>query len=175
MKPVHLAFIAALGLSAAVFAMPTQKQEEIACPVAKVAQTTDKKSCCAEKPVVAQVKEDKKDCCATEAKVVEAKAPEQKACCASKDAAKPVVQAVAHDDHHQGACCLSTEELHVAKGGAGCCNEKGQPAKFKVWSEGKYYFYGCEGSASKGRLSLIENGAFHVGKVQPVVGKRNIA
>lgn len=68
------------------------------------------------------------------------------------------------------ACCKSTAEKPMAKGDKGCCNAKGEAAKFKVWADGKYSFFGCEGSANKGRLELVAKGAMNVGKPQPVVG-----
>jgi hypothetical protein len=73
------------------------------------------------------------------------------------------------------ACCKTDDKKAVAKGEAGCCNEKGQLAKFKVWvvNEG-YRFFGCEGSANKGREELSTQG-YRVGNVQKVLSRVRIA
>lgn len=69
------------------------------------------------------------------------------------------------------SCCKSTAANPIAKGEKGCCNEKGALAKFKVWADGTYHFFGCQGSASKARIDLARQGALVVGRVQPVVGR----
>ncbi len=68
-------------------------------------------------------------------------------------------------------CCQSTAEKVVEKGAKGCCNEKGQPAKFQVMVVGKgYKYFGCEGSAKQGRKDLIAKGP-KVGKVEKAKAK----
>lgn len=70
----------------------------------------------------------------------------------------------------EGACEKSTATKMVKKGDAGCCNAKGEVAKFKVWNGMGYEFFGCEDSAAEGRAQLLALG--HVaGAVQPVVAK----
>ncbi len=69
-----------------------------------------------------------------------------------------------------GACEKSTPEKLVKKGEAGCCNAKGEPAKFKVWDGTGYEFFGCEDSAAEGRAELLAKGKV-AGQVQPVVAK----
>ncbi len=70
----------------------------------------------------------------------------------------------------EGVCEKSTATKMVKKGEAGCCNAKGEVAKFKVWNGMGYEFFGCEDSAAEGRTQLLALG--HVtGAVQPVVGK----
>ncbi len=70
----------------------------------------------------------------------------------------------------EGACERSTPTKMVKKGDAGCCNAKGEVAKFKVWNGMGYEFFGCEDSAAEGRTQLLALG--HVaGAVQPVVAK----
>lgn len=64
-------------------------------------------------------------------------------------------------------CCKSTAAKKVAKGGEGCCNAPKSMAKFKVWAGGQYFFYGCEGSAAKGRDVLVQRGMI-AGQVQTV-------
>lgn len=93
------------------------------------------------------------------------------ACCAggakvAKAAVKTEVKAEAKKD----ACCKSTEAKKIAKKGAGCCNEQGQMAKFKVYAGGKYFFFGCAGSADKGRAALMAK-HLDVSAVQAVKGK----
>lgn len=83
--------------------------------------------------------------------------------CASKE-----VKAEAKDKE---LCCKSTAANPIAKGSKGCCNAKGALARFKVWADGTYHFFGCQGSASKARLDLARQGALVVGRVQPVVGR----
>ncbi len=72
------------------------------------------------------------------------------------------------------ACCQTTAEKKVEKGGEGCCNAKGEPALFKVYVGGVgYKFFGCEDSAAEGRKELL---AQHkkVGKVQKVSKKTSL-
>lgn len=92
-------------------------------------------------------------------------AKEEKACC--KEKAKVVAQVAEGKE----ACCKSTAAKPQAKGEGDCCNAKGQLAKFKVFAEGKYHFFGCEGSAKKGRADLVAQGYVGVGEVQKVKGK----
>ncbi|MBN9501978.1 MAG: hypothetical protein BGO01_10090 [Armatimonadetes bacterium 55-13] len=69
------------------------------------------------------------------------------------------------------ACCRTTAEKSVEKGEAGCCNAKGEIAKFKVFVAGSgYKFFGCEDSAAQGRKELMASGV-KVGQVQKVLGK----
>ncbi len=66
------------------------------------------------------------------------------------------------------ACCKTTAENSVEKGAEGCCNAKGEPAKFKIFVQGAgYKYFGCEDSAAKGRKELLAKGA-KAGKVQKV-------
>ena len=69
-----------------------------------------------------------------------------------------------------GACENSTPGKMVKKGGAGCCNAAGEPAKFKVWNGMGYELFGCEDSAKAGRSELLAKGNV-VGGIQPVVAK----
>ena len=67
------------------------------------------------------------------------------------------------------SCCKSTATHAMAKGDKGCCNEAGQTAKFKVFVAGNgYKFFGCEGSATKGRKDLLAK-RLKVGSVQQVL------
>lgn len=104
------------------------------------------------------------------------------ACCGSKQAKK-----MANSDHvfleeaarmtmaaeGKQACCKSTAAKPLAKGDKGCCNEKGTAAKFKVYADGKYYFYGCKDSAAQGRKDLLSKG-FAVGDIQKVRSRAKI-
>lgn len=72
------------------------------------------------------------------------------------------------------ACCRTTAEKKIEKGGEGCCNAKSEPANFKVFVPGVgYKFFGCEDSAAQGRKDLM---AKHnkVGKVQKVSKKTSL-
>jgi hypothetical protein len=54
------------------------------------------------------------------------------------------------------------------------CGSKSQAAKFKVFVAGEgYQFFGCQGSASKGRTDWVAKGA-RVGKIQKVTSKRTV-
>lgn len=64
-------------------------------------------------------------------------------------------------------CCKSTEAKPMAKGDPGCCNAKTAAAKFKVFANGAYQFFGCADSAAKARKEMLQKGLI-VGKVQPV-------
>jgi hypothetical protein len=67
------------------------------------------------------------------------------------------------------ACCKSTAEMPITKGAVGCCNAADAPKPFKVFVVGKgYEFFGCQGSASKGRQELIAKG-LRVGQIQRTV------
>lgn len=73
------------------------------------------------------------------------------------------------------ACCQSTQTKVVAKGSEGCCNAKGETAKFKVFVAGVgYKYFGCEDSAAKGRKELLAKHT-KVGAVQKVNGKISIS
>ena len=73
------------------------------------------------------------------------------------------------------ACCQSTQEKVVAKGSEGCCNAKGETAKFKVFVAGEgYKYFGCADSAAKGRKELLAKHT-KVGTVQKVSGKISIS
>lgn len=72
------------------------------------------------------------------------------------------------------ACCQTTATKSVEKGDKGCCNAKGEPAKFKVFVSGAgYKFFGCEDSAAEGRKELLAKGA-KVGKVEKLSRKTSI-
>ncbi|MBC8064823.1 MAG: hypothetical protein H7Y17_08335 [Chlorobia bacterium] len=72
------------------------------------------------------------------------------------------------------ACCKTTATKSVEKGDKGCCNAKGEAAKFKVFVEGAgYKFFGCEDSAAKGRKELLAKGA-RAGMVQKVSTKTSL-
>jgi hypothetical protein len=134
---------------------------------------------CCESTVVAM----KQDCCGTGAACCyvgspccdsnlmalnQEKAEKKEACCAKEGA-------VAKTEGTKEACCKSTEAKVVAKGEKGCCNAKGEMAKFKVFvaNEG-YKFFGCEGSAKKGRAELVAAGK-SVGGVQKVKSKVRVS
>ena len=116
--------------------------------------------------------EKKDDCCGAAAKMTtvktQTKVDKKDDCCASEKMATTKTQAKVDGKE---ACCKSTEAKPVAKGDKGCCNAKGEVAKFKVYVafEG-YKFFGCEGSAKKGRDELVKNG-YIVGNVQKVNSK----
>lgn len=116
--------------------------------------------CCKDKKVEA-----KKDACATkssDACGTKASAEDE----FMKEAQKMMLEA-----EGKKACCKSTASKPLAKGDPGCCNEAGQPAKFKVYVAGVgYKFFGCEGSANKGRKELLAKGA-KVGNIQKVTSK----
>jgi hypothetical protein len=66
------------------------------------------------------------------------------------------------------ACCKSTAAKPIEKGEKGCCNAPAAPKPFKVFVVGEgYHFFGCEGSAGKGRTELMAAGR-RVGAVQKV-------
>ncbi len=69
------------------------------------------------------------------------------------------------------ACCRTTAEKKIEKGGEGCCNAKGEPAAYKVFVPGVgYKFFGCEDSAAQGRKDLLAKHT-KVGKVQKISKK----
>lgn len=74
-----------------------------------------------------------------------------------------------------GACAMGGDcDMKGAKNAkAGCCNAPGKLAKFKVFADGKWMFYGCKEMAAKGRQELLTM-AFKVGQVLPVTGKVQI-
>ncbi len=124
-------------------------------------------ACCADKAGKVQVKMAAKDgaCCADKAGKVQVKmAAKDGACCADK-AGKVEVKMAGKE-----ACCTSTAKAPKAKGEKGCCNAPGEMAKFKVFADGKWMFYGCKGSAEMGRKELMTM-AFKVGQIMPVTGK----
>ena len=71
------------------------------------------------------------------------------------------------------ACCKSTAAKPMARGDKGCCNEVGTVAKFKVYADGKYHFFGCKDSAAEARKELAAKG-FAVGDVQKVRSRARI-
>ncbi len=114
------------------------------------------------------------DCCKAEAKVeAKIKVTKKDDCCGDKkvsaeDAFMAEARRMAAAAEGKQDCCKSTPEKPVAKGEAGCCNAKGEVAKFKVFVAGEgYKYFGCEGSAGKGRTELMSKGK-KVGKVQKV-------
>lgn len=137
---------------------------------AKVAQEA-KKECCQAKVEAKVAKEEKKACCAEKVEAKVAK-EEKKACCQEKVEAKVAQSGIAHGKE---ACCKSTAAKPQAKGEGDCCNAPGQFAKFKVFAEGKYHYFGCEDSAAAGRNALVAQGYVGVGKVQKVRGKVKLA
>jgi hypothetical protein len=98
-------------------------------------------------------------------------------CCKAKASAEDAFLLAAKEMEMKAegkqACCKSTVAKTVVKGEGACCNAPGQPVNFKVYVAGEgYKFFGCDGSANKGRKELIAKGN-KVGKVQPVsVAKR---
>jgi hypothetical protein len=97
------------------------------------------------------------------------KAAAQQECCETEKA-HATKSAAAQEE-----CCKSTEAKPIAKGEPGCCNAKGEVAKFKVFVAGTgYKFFGCKDSASKAREELVAKG-LKVGLVQKVTGKARIA
>ena len=156
MKKYVLGILATLSIAAITMATIQEK---------KAGQHCDKS------PVVAKQATKKKDCCAgtDKAKLVAQQAAEKKdACCGNT---KPVVA----EQSATKECCKSTPAKKVMKGEEGCCNAPGQQAKYKVWADGKYHFFGCEDSAKEGRMELVTKGASLVGQVQPVKGKAFIS
>lgn len=134
-------------------------------------KATAKQSCCAEKKMEAK-QEAKQGCCGE--KKTEAK-QEAKQGCGTKVCAEDEFMAEAErmmqTAEGKQACCKSTAQKPMAKGDKGCCNAKGEAAKFKVFVAGEgYKYFGCEGSAGKGRKELIASGK-KVGNVQKVNGK----
>jgi hypothetical protein len=108
--------------------------------------------------------------CAEQAKAESAaksQAAASQDCCEAEAAAKAEAKA-------QDECCKSTEAKPMAKGDPGCCNEKGAPAKFKVYLYGGYKFFGCEDSAAKAREDMLAKG-LKPGPVQKVTSKAKIA
>ena len=122
------------------------------------------------------------DCCADKKK--EAKAEAKAGCCGTKMAsqedafmaeAKKMTMQAYTIEKKKDACCQSTEEKVAAKGSEGCCNAKGEAAKFKVFVAGVgYKYFGCADSAAKGRKELLAKHT-KVGAVQKVNGKISIS
>lgn len=120
------------------------------------------------------------DCCADK----KAKAEPKSASCGTKMAsqedafmaeAKKMSMQAYSIEKKKDACCQSTQEKVVAKGDEGCCNAKGETAKFKVFVAGVgYKYFGCSESAAKGRKELLAKHA-KVGAVQKVSGKISIS
>ena len=129
------------------------------------------------------------DCCADKKK--EAKADAKAGQCATKasdcgakmasqedafmaEAKKMTMQSYSIEKK-KDACCQSTQEKVVAKGSEGCCNAKGETAKFKVFVAGVgYKYFGCEDSAAKGRKELLAKHT-KVGSVQKVSSKISVS
>ncbi|MCB0826549.1 MAG: hypothetical protein KDC26_10195 [Armatimonadetes bacterium] len=170
MKKYIIGILATLSVAAITVATIQEKKEAQHCDKKPVVaqQASEKKDCCegADKAkLVAQQAADKKADCCDEKPIVAQQATDKKDDCCGD--AKPVVAQEAGEKE----CCKSTPEAKVMKGEEGCCNAPGQPAKFKVWADGKYHFFGCEDSAKEGRMELVAKGAALVGNVQPVKGK----
>jgi hypothetical protein len=114
------------------------------------------------------------DCCKAEAKQAK-----QEACCSDKKMTKEeefmaMAAEMAAKADSKDMCCRSTPAHPVAKGGEGCCNAKGEPAKFKVFVAGVgYTYYGCEDSAKQGRSQWVAKGR-KAGNVQKVASKISI-
>lgn len=130
--------------------------------------------CCKEEAKAkVEVKQD--DCCATAAKPKK-KSAEASCCSAGKkmsaeDAFMAEARRMMIAAEGKEECCKSTPAKPTAKGEGDCCNAEGAPAKFKVFVAGQgYKFFGCEGSAGKGRTELLAKG-LTVGKVQKVTSK----
>ena len=132
-------------------------------PVVKVEAKKEDGGCCKSKAAKVQVKAEGGECCKSKAAKVQVKA-EGGECCKAK-AGKVQVKMEGKE-----ACCKSTAAKPMAKGGKGCCNETGALAKFKIFVDGQYMYYGCEGSANKARKEMMPV-AFRVGAVQKVSGK----
>jgi hypothetical protein len=101
------------------------------------------------------------------------------ACCKAKASAEDSFLLMAKEMELKAegkqACCKSTAAKTVVKGEGECCNAPGSPVKFKVYVAGNgYKYFGCDGSAAKGRQELIAKGN-KVGKVQPVSSARSIS
>lgn len=124
-------------------------------------------------------------CCGAQAKAASCDSKQAKAACDGKTAkqgcegktmcAEEEFMAEAHrmmaSAEGKQSCCKSTAAKPMAKGDKGCCNAKGEAAKFKVFVAGEgYKYFGCEGSAAKGRKELVAKGA-KVGQVQKVSTK----
>lgn len=103
-------------------------------------------------------------------------------CCSAKVVAKKSsgeaefmaeAQKMAASAEGKKACCKSTAAKPMARGDKGCCNEVGTVAKFKVYADGKYHFFGCKDSAAEARKELAQKG-FAVGNVQKVRSRARI-
>lgn len=163
MKKALLA-LAVVAAAVMAFAVSQNSNSSSCCPAekgaqAKVAKTEDCATMC-EAGKVAKTAA----CCAE--KGVQAKVAKTEDCtmCEAGKAAKPA---------KAEACCASGDHKMVMKGGEGCCNAPGQFAKFKIFVDGKYMYYGCKDSAMMAHKEL-KTMAFKVGSVQPVSGKVRI-
>lgn len=146
MKKIAFALIA---VSAVVFAFAANQNAP-----------TKADGCCAKEAKV--VVKNEKDCEGGVCKpAVQVKVEGKEGCCATK------AKAVQVKMESKEACCTSTAKAPVAKAGKGCCNATGEMAKYKVFADGKWMFFGCKDSAEKGRRDLTTM-AFKVGKVMPV-------
>lgn len=137
-------------------ARPTQSAKAEACAPKATVAGAKAEGCCgnkAAKAVVASTKPEGKSCA-------------DKAGCGDKMVASTVAT--------KESCCKSTAAKPIAKGDKGCCNAKDALAKFKVFVDGEWKFYGCQGSATKGRAEWVTK-AFNVGKVQPVTSRVTIS
>ncbi|HRJ26368.1 MAG TPA: hypothetical protein PLO61_02515 [Fimbriimonadaceae bacterium] len=124
--------------------------------------TEAKAACEGKSKVVAQAtKEDCGACCGTAKKGC----PEEEFMAIAKE-----MEMKAEAKAGKTACCKSTAAKTIAKGEKGCCNAKGELAKFKVFANGQYQFFGCQGSATKGRTEMIAKGV-RAGKVQKVTSR----
>jgi hypothetical protein len=129
--------------------------------------------------VIAQGAAQKQECCEQDAKApkaaagkqASAKAPQAAAECQECEGQAKEAKVLANGKEE---CCKSTPAKPMAKGDPGCCNAKGEIAKFKVFVIGQgYKFFGCEESAAKGREGFLKKGLF-VGNVQKVTNKVRI-
>ena len=94
--------------------------------------------------------------------------------CDTAKAAKPACTKASCDDTSKPAksagTCSATKVAVASKSGKACGAKGTGYAKFKVFVDGNYMFYGCQGSATKARKEMMPV-AFKVGQVQKVAGK----
>lgn len=187
--------IAMLALASGVTVFATVQQNKASdcgsCPAdTKVVQANQAKDadCCATGAKATQVKEAKAmDCCAAGGKATQAKQAKSADCCSEAGKAAQAKMAMDCKDcpadkmaecaANQGDCkdCDmngKTKQVKVVKGTKATECSTGY-AKYKVYVDGKYYYYGCEESAGAARTKWVAK-AFHVGTVQKVVGKVRI-
>ncbi len=114
-------------------------------------------------------------CCAEKLLNSEDPAVREQAFWAMANAMKASAPVVAEKAAAAEKACCAEEEMMAKEEetcGGNCCKIDGL-AKFKVFAGGKYYFYGCPGSAAMGREELNSQGLI-AGKVQAVVGKHRL-